>query len=370
MQWHAEALADRTEDAALFRAFVEAAREAWASRALGRSGVAALPALGYRRDNGVRAGRLDPGRPRGFRRRPASPPRRGRASEAELEDPRIAELEARKEAKYREIRDAEMDHAQGKLTEADFRRQDAELRARGDRDPQGARPGRGGALMPRRPDLPPLSRAQLREDPMEQFAAWFERALAEVPLAEAMSLATVDEAGRPDARMVLLKGFGPAGFRFFTNYESAKGEHLAAGARGGDRRLLARARPPGPGPGDRSSGSPPRTPTPTSRGRPRDAQIGAWASPQSQPIPSRGELDGLVDDAASASAPSQIPRPPHWGGYVLRSRIGRVLAGPGRPPARPLPLHPRRGRLADRAVGSVEGSERPRDTLSCAGRTP
>ena len=50
------------------------------------------------------------------------------ASEAELEDPRIAELEARKEAKYREIRDAEMDRAQGKLTEADFRRQDAELR--------------------------------------------------------------------------------------------------------------------------------------------------------------------------------------------------------------------------------------------------
>ena len=51
--------------------------------------------------------------------------------------------------------------------------------------------------MPRRPDLPPLARAQLREDPMEQFEVWFERALAEAPLAEAMTLATVDESGRP-----------------------------------------------------------------------------------------------------------------------------------------------------------------------------
>jgi pyridoxamine 5'-phosphate oxidase len=171
--------------------------------------------------------------------------------------------------------------------------------------------------MPRRPDLSPLSRAQLRQDPMEQFAVWFERALTEAPLAEAMSLATVDEAGRPDARMVLLKGFGPAGFRFFTNYESAKGEQLAAAPAAAivvywrelDRQVRAR------GTVERLSGEDSDA---YFAGRPRDAQLGAWASPQSHPIPSRGELEGRVDDAGERFGSERIPRPPHWGGYVLR----------------------------------------------------
>jgi pyridoxamine 5'-phosphate oxidase len=171
--------------------------------------------------------------------------------------------------------------------------------------------------MPRRPDLPPLVRAQLREDPMEQFAAWFERAVAEAPLAEAMSLATVDETGRPDARMVLLKGFGPAGFRFFTGYDSAKGGQLEATAQAAivvywrelDRQVRAR------GPVGRLSAADSDAYFAT---RARDSQIGAWASPQSRPIPSRGELEALVDDAEQRFAADPIPRPPHWGGYVLR----------------------------------------------------
>src|SRR3979490_2064300 len=82
-----------------------------------------------------------------------------------------------------------------------------------------------------RKGMPPLELERMAQDPIEQFGAWFEQATADVPLAEAMTLATVDEDGSPDARMVLLKGFGPDGFRFFSNYESAKGVQLAANPR-------------------------------------------------------------------------------------------------------------------------------------------
>ena len=132
--------------------------------------------------------------------------------------------------------------------------------------------------MSRRRDLPPLARAELREDPIEQFAVWFERALADAPLAEAMTLATVDADGLPDARMVLLKGFGPAGFRFFTNYESAKAAQLAASPHAAlviywrelDRQVRARGEV---------------SPLPEAESdayfatRPRDSQLSAWASP-------------------------------------------------------------------------------------------
>src|SRR5436190_23713538 len=86
--------------------------------------------------------------------------------------------------------------------------------------------------MPRRPDMPPLERSSLADDPIDQFRGWYERAAAEVPLVDAMALATVDEDGAPDARMVLLKGFGPDGFRFFTNLQSAKARQLRAVPRG------------------------------------------------------------------------------------------------------------------------------------------
>src|SRR3954451_14516539 len=86
-------------------------------------------------------------------------------------------------------------------------------------------------MSPRRPENPPLEPDLVSRDPMEQFAAWFREAEADVPLEQAMTLATVDSEGSPDARMVLLKGFGPDGFRFFTNYGSAKGGQLAANPR-------------------------------------------------------------------------------------------------------------------------------------------
>src|SRR5215212_7452764 len=86
-------------------------------------------------------------------------------------------------------------------------------------------------MSPRRKENPPLDRERVAPDPIDQFEAWFADAEAAAPLAEAMTLATVDAEGAPNARMVLLKGFGADGFRFFTNYESIKGRELAASSR-------------------------------------------------------------------------------------------------------------------------------------------
>jgi len=171
-------------------------------------------------------------------------------------------------------------------------------------------------VSPRRPDMPPLARSDLHGDPIEQFAVWFERALSEAPLAEAMTLATVDMSGHPDARMVLLRGFGPAGFRFFTNYESAKGAQLGGTPyaalvvywRELDRQVRLR------GPVERLSDEDSDAYWGT---RPLDSQLGAWASPQSRPLASRGALENLVDEATDEHGEDPIPRPAHWGGYVL-----------------------------------------------------
>lgn len=171
--------------------------------------------------------------------------------------------------------------------------------------------------MPRRPDMPPLDRAALAADPIEQFAAWWERAELEVPLPDAMTLATVDPDGAPDARMVLLKGFGSDGFRFFTNYESAKAAQLEATGRAAlviywrevDRQVRIR-------------GSVTRVSADDSDAyfatRPRDSQLGAWASPQSRPLRDRAELDTRFTEVAARFGEDEIPRPPHWGGYLLR----------------------------------------------------
>ena len=171
--------------------------------------------------------------------------------------------------------------------------------------------------MPRRPDLPPLTRDQLAPDPIAQFADWWERAEAEVPLPDAICLATVDADGAPDARMVLLKGFDAEGFRFHTNYESAKGEQLAANPAAAivvywrelDRQVRIR-------------GSVERLSAKESDAyfltRPPERRHGAWASPQSRPLASREELDERVHEVEERFAGEEVPRPDHWGGFVLR----------------------------------------------------
>ena len=171
--------------------------------------------------------------------------------------------------------------------------------------------------MPRRPDMPPLRRPDLRDDAVEQFAEWYERAVDEVPLADAMALATVDADGHPDARMVLLKGFDAAGIRFFTNYESAKGAQLEGAGHAAvivywrelDRQVRAR------GPVERLSAADSDA---YFASRPRDSQLGAWASPQSSVLESREQLDERLAEVQARFEGTDVPRPEHWGGYLLR----------------------------------------------------
>jgi pyridoxamine 5'-phosphate oxidase len=171
--------------------------------------------------------------------------------------------------------------------------------------------------MPRRPDMPPLRRSDLDPDPIAQFGAWLRRAEEEVPLPEAMTLATVDSDGAPDARMVLLKGFDERGFRFFTNEASAKGRQLEANPRAAlilywrelDRQVRVR------GAVERLTEEESDAYFAT---RPRDSQIGAWASRQSEPLPDRDALDQRVAEHEARFGGSVVPRPPHWGGFLLR----------------------------------------------------
>lgn len=162
--------------------------------------------------------------------------------------------------------------------------------------------------------MPPLDRADLDPDPIVQFGAWFERAREQVPLAEAMTLATVDQSGAPDARMVLLKGFDERGFRFFTNEHSVKGAQLEARPQAAlivywreqDRQVRIRGRVERVGAEESDE---------YFATRPRDSQIGAWASPQSAPIADRGELERRLAAIEERFGDGEIARPPHWGGY-------------------------------------------------------
>lgn len=166
--------------------------------------------------------------------------------------------------------------------------------------------------------FPPLHEDDLALDPFEQFARWYELAAAEIPLAAAMTLATVGADGAPDARMVLLKGHGPDGFRFFTNYESAKAGQIAADPRGAlilhwrEHQRQVRAR----GPIERL---PEADSDAYFASREAESRLGAWASPQSRPVADRAELDARLAAVRErfAGVPD-VPRPDFWGGFVLR----------------------------------------------------
>lgn len=168
-------------------------------------------------------------------------------------------------------------------------------------------------MSPRRAENPPLERELLADDPIEQFAIWFREAEADVALEQAMTVATVDGQGRPDARMVLLKGFGPDGFRFFTNYESAKGRELEANPRAAlviywrelDRQIRIR------GTVERLSAE---DSDEYFASRPRDSRVASAISPQSQPI-EREELDRLYRESLEGLGDDDPVRPEHWGGY-------------------------------------------------------
>ena len=153
------------------------------------------------------------------------------------------------------------------------------------------------------------------EDPMTLFDAWFAEAKQEeINDANAMALATVGEDGMPSQRMVLLKGADGAGFTFYTNYESRKGRQLLATPKAALlfhwKSLRRQVRVEGPveqvsvEEADAYFAS-----------RPRQSQIGAWASEQSRPLESRYALEKRVAKFAAKHAVGEVPRPPHWSGF-------------------------------------------------------
>jgi pyridoxamine 5'-phosphate oxidase len=165
-----------------------------------------------------------------------------------------------------------------------------------------------------------LRRRDLDADPLRQFERWYEEAAAAIEFPEAVALATATADGSPSVRMVLAKSFGDAGFKFHTGRGSRKARELAENPRGA---LLFHWQPLGrqvrvEGPvtsiGDAESEEYFRT-------RPRDGQIAAWASAQSEPIGSREQLEQRVAELEREFEGRDVPLPPHWGGYRLEPEL-------------------------------------------------
>jgi pyridoxamine 5'-phosphate oxidase len=155
------------------------------------------------------------------------------------------------------------------------------------------------------------------DEPLQLFAAWFEAASKSEPRdPTAMSLATVDADGRPNVRMVLMKGFDEHGFVFYTNTDSPKGRELDASPNGAllfhwksvNRQVRLR------GPVGRVADAEADAYFAT---RPRLAQIGAWASKQSAPLESRHAFEKAIALYTAEFMVGAVPRPPNWTGYRL-----------------------------------------------------
>jgi pyridoxamine 5'-phosphate oxidase len=177
----------------------------------------------------------------------------------------------------------------------------------------------------------PFDPADCDPDPIVEFRQWFQRAVdAQLPTVNALTLATVDERGRPAARIVLLKEVDERGFVFFTNYDSRKGRDLAAHAFAA---LVAFWEPLHRQ--VRIEGAVEKVSTADSdayfASRPRGSQIGAIASPQSRPLPSRAALEQRVAEIERALGGAEPSRPAHWGGYrVVPDMLEFWLGQPSR----------------------------------------
>jgi pyridoxamine 5'-phosphate oxidase len=155
------------------------------------------------------------------------------------------------------------------------------------------------------------------DEPFALFRSWMEEATASEPNdPNAIALATVDETGLPNVRMVLLKGFDEAGFVFYTNTESNKGRELLGQRKAAfvmhwkSLRRQVRVR------GDVSLVSDQEADA-YFQSRPRDSRIGAWASQQSRPLESRFALEKAVALNTAKYAVGEVPRPPYWTGFRI-----------------------------------------------------
>ena len=176
-----------------------------------------------------------------------------------------------------------------------------------------------------------LSEKKSEPDPIRQFRKWWKQVLeAEIPEPNAMTLATASADGMPSARIVLLKDLTDEGFVFFTNYESFKGKQLLENPKACLvffwRELERQVR---------VTGLVSQVPGEESRtyfdSRPRESQIGAAVSPQSQVIPDREWLISRFREMKAGTKGQKIACPPHWGGYVIKPVIVEFWQGrPGR----------------------------------------
>ena len=160
-----------------------------------------------------------------------------------------------------------------------------------------------------------------KADPLDLFADWYAEAEKSEPNdPSAMSLATVGLDGMPSLRMVLLKGFDASGFVFYTNYDSRKGEQLAAHPQAALlfhwKSLRRQVRLEGRT--DKASAAEADAYFAT---RARGSQIGAWASDQSRPLESRFALEKRVAEYTAKYVVGKIPRPPQWAGYRLQPNL-------------------------------------------------
>jgi len=182
-----------------------------------------------------------------------------------------------------------------------------------------------------------LSEKSINVNPIKQFDIWFNEALAaEIHEPNAMTLATATADGRPSARIVLLKGFDANGFAFYTNYLSRKGKELTKNPNAAivffwgelERQV-------------RIEGTIEKLSKEQSEqyfhSRPKLSQIGALASPQSQEIVGRDELEAKMSQLEGEYADKEVPKPSYWGGYILKPRLIEFWQG-------------RRSRLHDRIV--------------------
>jgi pyridoxamine 5'-phosphate oxidase len=172
---------------------------------------------------------------------------------------------------------------------------------------------------------------ELPQDPIERFAVLYEEAKRAIPVdPNAMVVASVSEDGRPSARVVLLKDFDQRGFVFFTNYQSRKGVELRGQPFAAlvfywaplerQVRVEGRVEPVSTEEADAYFQS-----------RPRGSQLGAWASLQSQPLPSRQLLEQRVEELTRQYEGKVIPRPAHWSGFrVVPDRIEFWRSRPNR----------------------------------------